>query len=85
MATVKQDLPPSGGYRPINFARNPAKSFFKGILFIVILAKYNHFVLLNNLEVESWGNAMAHTNYIVHYIYIWFYRQVDLYLVDSYF
>ncbi|KAK4881717.1 hypothetical protein RN001_005036 [Aquatica leii] len=27
---VPQDLPPPGGYRPINCCRNPAKTLFKG-------------------------------------------------------
>ena len=29
-ATIKQDLPPKGGYRPINFTRNAAKSYIGG-------------------------------------------------------
>ncbi|KAG8236498.1 hypothetical protein J437_LFUL016410 [Ladona fulva] len=30
MASKVQDMPPPGGYRPINFARNPAKQYFSG-------------------------------------------------------
>jgi hypothetical protein len=29
-ATIKQDLPPSGGYEKIKYARNPAKTYFRG-------------------------------------------------------
>ncbi|EEZ99191.1 NADH dehydrogenase [ubiquinone] 1 alpha subcomplex subunit 13 [Tribolium castaneum] len=29
-AAKKQDMPPSGGYRPINFKRVPARSYFSG-------------------------------------------------------
>lgn len=31
-ATIKQDLPPEGGYQKIKFERNPAKSYFRGNL-----------------------------------------------------
>ena len=30
-ATIKQELPPPGGYEKIKYARNPAKSYFKGM------------------------------------------------------
>ncbi len=30
-ATIKQDLPPPGGYEKIQYARNPAKTYFRGI------------------------------------------------------
>jgi hypothetical protein len=30
-ATIKQDLPPPGGYEKIQYARNPAKTFFRGM------------------------------------------------------
>uniref|UniRef100_A0A8J2RZJ1 NADH dehydrogenase [ubiquinone] 1 alpha subcomplex subunit 13 n=1 Tax=Daphnia galeata TaxID=27404 RepID=A0A8J2RZJ1_9CRUS len=29
-ATIKQELPPPGGYEKIKYARNPAKSYFRG-------------------------------------------------------
>ncbi|KAI9555747.1 hypothetical protein GHT06_018262 [Daphnia sinensis] len=29
-AAIKQDLPPEGGYQKIQYARNPAKTYFKG-------------------------------------------------------
>ncbi|KAK7087018.1 NADH dehydrogenase (ubiquinone) 1 alpha subcomplex [Halocaridina rubra] len=31
MATHTQDLPPKGGYSPINFKRIPARSYFSGL------------------------------------------------------
>ncbi|XP_026466807.1 NADH dehydrogenase [ubiquinone] 1 alpha subcomplex subunit 13 [Ctenocephalides felis] len=37
-ATKPQDLPPEGGYKPINFKRVPAKTFFSGITCFGILA-----------------------------------------------
>ena len=29
-AARKQDMPPSGGFKPLNFERVPAKTYFKG-------------------------------------------------------
>jgi len=34
--TFKQDLPPKGGYKPINFMRVPAKTYFSGVTMFVI-------------------------------------------------
>jgi GRIM-19 protein len=36
-ATIKQDLPPSGGYEKIQYARNPAKVYFRGMFRLNIL------------------------------------------------
>jgi NADH dehydrogenase (ubiquinone) 1 alpha subcomplex subunit 13 len=38
MATAAkvQDLPPEGGYRPINYARIPAKKYFSGKISLVL-------------------------------------------------
>ena len=37
MATAAghQDMPPEGGYRPINYARIPAKKYFGGKVFLL--------------------------------------------------
>jgi hypothetical protein len=32
-AANHQDMPPEGGYKPINYARIPAKKFFSGKIF----------------------------------------------------
>jgi NADH dehydrogenase (ubiquinone) 1 alpha subcomplex subunit 13 len=39
MATTAkcQDMPPEGGYKPINYARIPAKKYFTGKIFLVLL------------------------------------------------
>ncbi|ODN01726.1 NADH dehydrogenase [ubiquinone] 1 alpha subcomplex subunit 13 [Orchesella cincta] len=34
--TVKQDLPPPGGYKPINYLRVPAKTYFSGVQMFVL-------------------------------------------------
>jgi NADH dehydrogenase (ubiquinone) 1 alpha subcomplex subunit 13 len=34
-AAKQQDLPPEGGYRPINYARIPAKKYFGGKMFLL--------------------------------------------------
>jgi NADH dehydrogenase (ubiquinone) 1 alpha subcomplex subunit 13 len=38
----QQDLPPEGGYRPINYARIPAKKFFSGKLTSLLLLQLNY-------------------------------------------
>ncbi|CAL8092661.1 unnamed protein product [Orchesella dallaii] len=34
--TIKQDLPPPGGYKPINYLRVPAKTYFSGVQMFVL-------------------------------------------------
>lgn len=36
MAEFRQEMPPSGGYKPISFKRVPAKGFFSGKLIFVV-------------------------------------------------
>ena len=41
MDAIRQDLPPEGGYRPINFKRIPAQQLMRGMfaLFSLILTR----------------------------------------------
>jgi len=68
-ATIKQDLPPPGGYRPINVARNPAKTYFRGAPMIAGFVALNTATMyyyfkfcypkVHHLEVEKRGAYLA--------------------------
>lgn len=36
-ATKKQDMPPTGGFKPLNYSRVPAKTIIGGIILIILL------------------------------------------------
>ncbi|XP_046454859.1 NADH dehydrogenase [ubiquinone] 1 alpha subcomplex subunit 13-like [Daphnia pulex] len=68
-ATIKQDLPPPGGYEKIQYARNPAKTFFRGgrlLAGFIILNGCTTYYYFNHLypgilhrRVEKKGSHLA--------------------------
>jgi NADH dehydrogenase (ubiquinone) 1 alpha subcomplex subunit 13 len=52
-AAFKQDLPPPGGYKPIQYLRVPAKSYFSGVTIFVVF----NIIQFGGLYIWSIGHA----------------------------